>query len=116
MSSNDDSGGSVPDRGPAVFAVTLSTLVVASVFVGARLLCRQFIVKNISWDDRMMLLAWVLAFGLAFTICFGTTKGLGRYDEDIDSDNEDALRRCEYVFSILYVSFRPPIFLVPRSP
>ncbi|KAM0333208.1 hypothetical protein ACHAQA_001868 [Verticillium albo-atrum] len=92
----------VPDRGPVVFAVTLSTLVLASVFVAARLFCRHVIVKNVSWDDKIMLLALILTFGLSFTICFGTTKGLGRYDDDISAEDEGALRRCEYVFSILY--------------
>ncbi|KAM0287229.1 hypothetical protein ACHAQH_000543 [Verticillium albo-atrum] len=91
-----------PDRGPVVFAVTLSTLVLASVFVAARIFCRHVIVKNVSWDDKIMLLALILTFGLSFTICFGTTKGLGRYDDDISTEDEGALRRCEYVFSILY--------------
>lgn len=101
MSSVD---GNVPDRGPAVFAVTLSTLVLATVFVSARMFCRYFIVKNLTWDDKIMVLAWFLSFGLCFTICFGTSQGLGRHDEDIQGLNESALRRCEYVFSILYVS------------
>lgn len=104
MSSTDDLDGHVPDRGPAVFAVTLSTLVLATVFVTARLFCRYFIVKNLTWDDKIMLLAWFFTFGLCFTICYGTTRGLGRYDEDIKPGHEDALRACEYVFSILYVS------------
>ncbi|KAH6690622.1 fucose permease [Plectosphaerella plurivora] len=102
MSSIDDANGHVPDRGPAVFAVTLATLVLASVFVFARLFCRYFIVKNLTWDDKIMVLAWLFTFGLCFTICFGTTQGLGMYDDDIPLHNENALRRCEYVFSILY--------------
>ncbi|PNH70137.1 hypothetical protein VD0002_g413 [Verticillium dahliae] len=100
--SSGAAGDHTPDRGPVVFAVTLSTLVLASVFVAARIFCRYVIVKNVSWDDKIMLLALVLTFGLSFTICFGTTKGLGRYDDDISMDDEGALRRCEYVFSILY--------------
>lgn len=103
MSSADGEDSHVPDRGPAVFAVTVATLTVASVFVAARLYCRNFIVKKISWDDRMMALAWLISFGLSFTIAYGTHKGLGKYDADIDSENRGALRRCEYVFSILYV-------------
>ncbi|KAF9882135.1 fucose permease [Colletotrichum karsti] len=93
---------SVPDRGPAVFAVTIATFVLASVMVAARLFCRRFIVRNVSWDDKTMFLAWLIAFGLSFTICFGTTRGLGRYDKDIAGDHWHSLRACEYVFSILY--------------
>ncbi|KAK5987413.1 6-deoxy-L-galactose permease-like protein [Cladobotryum mycophilum] len=96
------SRGAVPDHGPAVFAVTTATLVLASVFVAARMISRFFIVKNVTWDDRVMILAWLFAFFLSFTICLGVSNGLGRHDEDIRSDQIPTLRHCEYVFSILY--------------
>ncbi|KAL2758140.1 hypothetical protein ACRALDRAFT_1040207 [Sodiomyces alcalophilus JCM 7366] len=102
MSATDGEDRHVPDRGPAVFAVTVATLALATVFVSARLFCRSVIVKNVRWDDRIMVLGWILAFGLSFTIAYGTQRGLGRYDEDIDANHHGALRRCEYVFSILY--------------
>lgn len=102
MSSADAADDSVPDRGPAVFAVTAATFVLASVMVAARLFCRRWIVRNVSWDDKIMFFAWMIAFGLSFTICFGTRKGLGRYDDDIPSGHWNSLRACEYVFSILY--------------
>ncbi|KAJ6437936.1 Major facilitator superfamily domain, general substrate transporter [Purpureocillium lavendulum] len=44
--------GSVPDRGPVVFAVTTATLVLASILVGARIICRYFVVRNVTWDDK----------------------------------------------------------------
>lgn len=94
----------VPNRGPAVFAVTTATLVLASVFVAARIVCRYFIVRNVAWDDRIMILAWIIAFFLSFTIDFGVVHGLGKYDADISNGDWEILRRCEYVFSILYVS------------
>ena len=91
-----------PDRGPSVFAVTTGTLTLCSVFVAARVYCRSFIVRRLSWDDYFIVLAWFLAFGLSFTINYGTRKGLGRHDADILDGDRGALRRCEYVFSILY--------------
>ncbi|GJN76185.1 MFS transporter [Purpureocillium lilacinum] len=100
--SSATSDGHVPNRGPAVFAVTTATLVLASIFVGARIVCRYFIVRNVSWDDRVMILAWLIAFFLSFTIDYGVTKGLGKYDQDIPEDDWSTLRHCEYVFSILY--------------
>lgn len=93
----------VPNRGPAVFAVTVITLVIASVFVFARMACRWFIVKKVTWGDRIMMLAWLIAFFLSFTVALGTFNGLGKYDADIDPRYLPRLRRCEYVFSILYV-------------
>lgn len=99
-SSTDD--GDIPDRGPVVFAVTTATLVLGTVFVAARMVARTWIVRKITWDDYVMLLAWLLAFFLSFTICLGVHNGLGRHDENIDDADQTVLRRCEYVFSILY--------------
>jgi len=87
-----------------VFAVTTATLVLASVFVAARVVCRVGIVRNVSKDDYLIILAWLLAFFLSFTIDLGTVNGLGLHDADIDPNDKAVLRKCEYVFSILYVS------------
>lgn len=96
--------GPVPDRGAQVFGGTLSTLVIATVFVAGRLISRHFVVGKISWDDKVMMLAWLVAFFLSFTIILGVNHGLGRHDVDIEPGQRAVLRRCEYVFSILYVS------------
>lgn len=112
---NLDADAHVPDRGPAVFAVTTATLVVASVFVAARVTSRWFIVKNVTWDDWVMILAWLIAFFLSFTIDLGTYNGLGRHDVDISDDEWGTLRRCEYVFSILYVCLPLVSRASPRS-
>lgn len=101
MSSNDYS--KYPDRGPAVFAVTTATLVLATCFVAARLFCRIRIVRSVTWDDYAIVAAWILAFALSFSIDLGASKGLGRHDENISSGDWNALRRCEYAFSVLYV-------------
>ncbi|CAK7267863.1 hypothetical protein SEPCBS119000_002767 [Sporothrix epigloea] len=93
---------SIDDRGPAVFAVTTTTLVLCSVFVFSRLICRVAIVRRVGWDDYFIILAWLLAFSLSLTINLGTQTGLGRHDADIQADNRARLRICEYVFSILY--------------
>jgi hypothetical protein len=102
---SSDAGQHIPDRGPQVFAGTLVTLILATVFVTARIICRHFIVRNVSWDDRVIVLAWVFAFFLSFTIMFGANHGLGRFDVNIQADERGILRRCEYVFSILYVGY-----------
>lgn len=107
--SDVEPGGSIANRGPAVLAVTTATLVLASVFVFARMISRYFIVKRFTWDDRIILLAWLISFFLSFTICFGVANGLGKHDTDIPTSQIPTLRRCEYVFSILYVS--PPFLL-----
>ncbi|KAI0110894.1 fucose permease [Nemania sp. FL0031] len=94
--------GDYPNRGPVVFAVTTGTLVLATVFVAARLTCRTFIVRQVTWDDYFIILAWVLAFGLSFSIDYGTTVGLGRHDANISAEDWEPLRRSEYTFTVLY--------------
>lgn len=44
-----------------------------------------------------------LAFGLSFSIDYGTSKGLGRHDVDIPQSWLGQLRGSEYAFTILYV-------------
>lgn len=94
--------GSVPDRGLAVFAVTVTTLVVGTFFFVARIVCRTLIVRRVSWDDYFMIIAWFLAVGLTTTIDVGTRFGLGKFDVDIPDEDRLPLRKTEYVFSVLY--------------
>ncbi|KAL7919816.1 MFS general substrate transporter [Trichoderma austrokoningii] len=100
--SDSEPGGSMANRGPAVLAVTTATLVLASIFVFARMISRYFIVKRFTWDDRIILFSWLISFFLSFTICLGVSNGLGKHDVDIPPDQIPTLRHCEYVFSILY--------------
>ncbi|KAL7786262.1 major facilitator superfamily domain-containing protein [Trichoderma ceciliae] len=100
--SDPEPGGSMANRGPAVLAVTTATLVLASVFVFARMVSRYFIVKRVTWDDKIILLAWLISLFLSFTICLGVANGLGKHDSDIPPEQVPTLRHCEYVFSILY--------------
>ena len=44
----------------------------------------------------------VLAFGLSFTIDFGTSKGLGKHDFAIAETDRLALYGSEYAFTVLY--------------
>ncbi|OTB07058.1 hypothetical protein M426DRAFT_93609 [Hypoxylon sp. CI-4A] len=97
MSSDD-----YPNRGPVVFAVSLWTLVLTTVIVSARLFCRTRIVRSVTWDDYFIVASWILAVALSFSIIYGANKGLGRHDENIPDENWSALRRCEYVFTVLY--------------
>lgn len=103
------STGPFLDRGPSVFAVTISTLVVGTVFLIARIICRTTIVRRVSWDDYFIILAWVFAAGLTATIDVGASYGLGRHDEDIPTEDRLPLKKAEYVFSVLYVCGPPPV-------
>lgn len=93
----------VPDRGPSVFIVTTTTLALAFLFVVARLVSRSGNVRYLGWDDYTIILAWVLAFGVSFTIDLATKIGFGKHDANILEEDVASLRRYEYAFSVLYV-------------
>jgi hypothetical protein len=54
-----DLGGHVPDRHQSVLVVTVTTLVIATIFVAARLVSRLLIVRKITWDDYFIVFGWV---------------------------------------------------------
>ena len=99
MSDNHDN---FQGRSEAVLAVTITFLVLSSVFVFFRMLSRAAIVRKISVDDYVMALAWIIALGLSFTICYGCAWGLGRHEKDIPSNWQVTLRKATYAFSVLY--------------
>ncbi|GAM82448.1 hypothetical protein ANO11243_004280 [Dothideomycetidae sp. 11243] len=89
-------------RSVTVFTVTIILFALATVFVSLRMVSRAWIVKRISLDDYVMLLAWVLAFGIAFTICYGASVGLGRHEADVPDQWQVPLKSSQYAFSVLY--------------
>jgi predicted small secreted protein len=90
-------------RGPIVLAVTAATLALCTVFVLLRIASRYFVVKKPGWDDHALIVAWVLAFGTSFAICYGTTKGLGKHQDDIPGYVLVDMKKAAYAFSALYV-------------
>ncbi|KAF2690762.1 MFS monosaccharide transporter-like protein [Lentithecium fluviatile CBS 122367] len=89
-------------RGPAVLGTTAATLALCSVFVFLRIVSRYLVVRKPGWDDHAIILAWLLAFGTSFAICYGTTKGLGRHQLDIPEDELVPMKKAAYTFSVLY--------------
>lgn len=98
-----DPNGDFPTRAPVVMGVTAATLAICSLFVGLRLISRFAVVRKPGWDDYTMIVAWLLAFGASFVICYGTIKGLGRRQEDIPPEWLRPMKQSAYVFSVLYV-------------
>ncbi|KAJ9665164.1 hypothetical protein H2201_004825 [Coniosporium apollinis] len=94
--------GNYESRGPVVFAVTTAMIVLASIFVFLRVVSRAGIVRRFKLDDYFMVLAWLLAFGISFSVCYGVSVGLGRHESDIPPEWDPPLKRAEYAFSVLY--------------
>ncbi|KAI9691312.1 MAG: hypothetical protein M1820_009775 [Bogoriella megaspora] len=89
-------------RSHAVFAVTLAITVCSFVFVFFRMVSRIGIVGRVQWDDYFMIVAWIIGFGLSFSICYGTSVGLGTHEIDIPASSRQPLQKSEYAFAVLY--------------
>lgn len=92
----------VETRAPATLAVTVTMLVLASIFVFFRFVTRIWIVKKLYLDDWFILGAWILALGFSASICAGTGVGLGLHEVDVAISDHPDLRKAEYAFSVLY--------------
>ncbi|WPH01065.1 MFS monosaccharide transporter-like protein [Acrodontium crateriforme] len=108
----EDSHGDFPGRSKAVLAVTIITLVLSTAFVVFRMLSRAVIVKKIQIDDYFMMVAWIIAFGLSFAICYGCAWGLGRHEADIPTSWQPSLRKADYAFTVLY---QPALMAIKTS-
>ena len=89
-----------------VFAA-LSTLVVFF-----RMLSRFAIVKKMGVDDGFMLLAWIIAVGMSFCICYGTAWGLGRHEDEIPDAWQSTFKATVYAFTVMY---QPALMAVKTS-
>ncbi|KAJ5991388.1 hypothetical protein N7499_012040 [Penicillium canescens] len=89
-------------RSRAVFVGVSAAWVLATVVVCARLIRAFGFIKRRSLEDCIILLAWILAFGVNFAVDFGTFKGLGYHQELITTEWASQLVKSEYVALILF--------------
>ena len=92
----------IDNRGPVTLGVTITMLVLATLFVFSRFITRIWIVRKVYLDDWFILAAWALAAGFSVSICAGTAVGLGLHVVDIPDGDHEHLRKAEYAFSVLY--------------
>ncbi|KAL9126856.1 MAG: hypothetical protein Q9217_004164 [Psora testacea] len=93
---------SMQNRGPTVLTVTITMLCLSTTFIILRLISRFGIVTRVNNDDYAIVLAWIIAFGFSFSICYGTSVGLGRHEVDVRPEQRHPLKKAQYAFSVLY--------------
>ncbi|CAD6503184.1 BgTH12-02852 [Blumeria graminis f. sp. triticale] len=89
-------------RGQSVVIVTLTTIVLTTIFVFARLVSRLGILRTRTADDWFIILAWALALGLSISVIYGNSEELGQHEAHEPTEWLPLLRRSEYAFTILY--------------
>jgi len=98
----NDNHGDLEGRSGVVLAITVCMAGLATLFVFLRILSRTAIVKHVSPDDYIMIVAWVFALGLSATLCYACAWGLGRKEVDVPFAWEWNLKKADYAFTILY--------------
>lgn len=89
-------------RGPAVLSTTAAVISLSTIFVALRLVSRIGIVKKFSLDDILIVLAWICAFGLSFSICYAVKYGLGRHSEFVSAGDQEILTKLDYTTTVIY--------------
>ncbi|KAH8775178.1 major facilitator superfamily domain-containing protein [Hyaloscypha finlandica] len=89
-------------RSGVVFAVSLFSVIASFLFVILRMISKLGILRKTSWDDYFVILAWWIAFGLSFSICFASRHGLGKRDDGIHTEWQKPLAWSQYMFTVLY--------------
>ncbi|KAI7561213.1 hypothetical protein D0864_08768 [Hortaea werneckii] len=102
MDAEDYDHGNFQGRSDAVFAVSIVMAVLSTGFVLFRMISRAAIVKKVKVDDYFIVLAWMIAFGLWFSICYGSAWGLGRHESNVPHAWQTPLRKANYAFTVIY--------------
>ncbi|PVH93927.1 hypothetical protein DM02DRAFT_694622 [Periconia macrospinosa] len=68
----------IQDYAPILNGVMWTQVVIAIVFIGARLYTRHYLINNIGWDDTIMVVNLVTLIGYVACISIGTTYGIGK--------------------------------------
>lgn len=106
------SHGDFQGRSSSVLAVSIATLLLATIFVLARLISRAAIVGKVAVDDYFMILALLIAIGLSSALCYGSAWGLGRHELDVPPEWQPTLLRADYAFTVLY---QPALMMIKTS-
>ncbi|KAK6535262.1 hypothetical protein TWF694_001730 [Orbilia ellipsospora] len=99
LSSPSQNGG---DHGPTVLATTIVFLVLAFVSVALRIIARGFIARKMRIDDYLILIGFVLSFGMCLSIVQGVNYGFGRHSSTIPYSMALEKQKYQYAFTLLF--------------
>lgn len=102
MAVNDGSGtDELPDQGFSLYIVSIVMVIVAGLFIIARLAAR--LTKNeLGWDDYTIFAALVASIGLSLTENMAVTHGYGRHAKSLTHTEITLALKWFYIAQILY--------------
>ncbi|VUC21882.1 unnamed protein product [Clonostachys rosea] len=96
----------MPDNTLVIYVVTITTFLLATIFIALRLVARYVTKVETWWDDWFALLAYLCAFGFSGVVIEWTLgAGLGRPLEAVNNSREDAYyqsRMLLWIGEIIY--------------
>jgi len=92
--------------GPGLVVAVSVTFVVATIFIVLRLISRAYIVRWVSLDDYLIVIAWILATSLSALTIHAVSLGLGQHTVTIPKSNMIPLMKALYAFNIISVCLR----------
>lgn len=94
--------------GSLVLTVTITLLLLTTLVIIMRFISRRMIMRKLSLDDWLMLLAWALIIGLSISIILAAYSGLGLHSNQVQHQQKVNLKKEIYAFSVLFV-FQPSL-------
>ncbi|KAK8864130.1 hypothetical protein IAR55_001376 [Kwoniella newhampshirensis] len=92
----------LPDRSAPIFNVTLITAILAALFTAMRMTSKGWIIRKITLDDWVTVVAWLFSLGASVAIMIGAKSGLGKMDAAITHSMYSTLKRSTFVLTVLY--------------
>ncbi|WVF69060.1 hypothetical protein IAT40_003834 [Kwoniella sp. CBS 6097] len=90
------------DRSAAIFTVVMILAVFSTTFVSLRMISKGWIVRKLTLDDWVTVLAWCFCIACSISIMVGTQVGLGRVGSEVKSEWVAPLRISTYTFTVFY--------------
>lgn len=90
-------------RSETVFVVPIVITTVSFIAVSLRFVSRTLVRKRITVDDWVILVSWILAFGLTVSLAIGAKYGLGSSGSFIEPpEDQMARRKARFAIVLLY--------------
>ncbi|OCF44340.1 hypothetical protein I317_01785 [Kwoniella heveanensis CBS 569] len=90
------------DRSAAIFTVVMILAVLSTTFVSLRMISKGWIVRKVTLDDWVAVLAWFFCISCSILIMIGTRVGLGRIGSEVKAEWVAPLRKITYAFTVFY--------------
>ncbi|KAL8690594.1 MAG: hypothetical protein Q9218_003998 [Villophora microphyllina] len=90
------------NRGPEIIASIVVVFVLATIAVALRLQCRHLMKVSISYDDYLVIVGWVFAFGLCFCEAYSVDFGNGKHMMAVGVFNLQINVKIQYAFEFFW--------------